>query len=928
MTMFQGIRVGSFAGRTYYRFEIPEEVLLRSIESATFTFGRTNPISIPGNVISMENQFLVVALTQDFGATIPEAQVSWDYEPQLGSVAKLLRGLPQEALLPRLMLHPTDAANSHIVPFEPEVPGQTPADQVDALSKILGNRVTILWGPILSGKTRVLALAAGNYLRAGKRVLFVAPSNDQVDAMLLRTAEIGSAFGVAMAETATRYDLPSLENVGALGSYAFDAQVELIREKKRQSFSERVTLLKTYWSIKVKTILHEDFYLKTRELRERVADLRRQADTAAKEATHWQQQVNTIQNASILDRMKKGFSKDDLAAAQKSLTEKQQSQKRFQLLHQSLTSEITRIELHAPVTSEETMALNAAQKRIDELGGLDTVTKAVDEYTLVDEPLLVNAKRFVCTGIARALMDAQVRGEQFDLVIIDDAHAINIPTLAALASLAREKVVLAGDPFQIGPESLLRNEAGRTWLQRDIFLFLAGTDELSRLFDWAAKNQQWSVLLSSHFATTPKLSLFMGSTVFDDKINVFASPKARGRIYFVDTAADGGRSHQYVGRKKILPYNESQTKRMVECVKHAFMEGKRTSADIGIVLPFPGPTLYTKQAVRMEGIYNVEIGTPWSFRGRRKKAIVFDTSMAGVDYTIRQIDDRKIGEHEIVRLLNTVFSCVEEDLYVVADMSHFRSLYKDRLFTKFLQLLEADADQRQPNLNTAVRSFNDADLKARAAMFSSQRTGGAPALTETTEAAPKKEDFELEMQLKMMAKKEGGKPAAGQVRNFEREISLGAERILGLRHHVNLLSQFSGGEMIFRNSFVTDRATVTLPQQGALSEKDLLKAIEGWYSLLVESSGGAAPEHALMQQKGKESKTRQDLHYLYAFLAADIAIISKEGKAKITGEVGRLFQELIGKPQPGNPVEWSTAYVGFLGRLEQYLLWVSEQVRK
>ncbi|MEK6651074.1 MAG: AAA domain-containing protein, partial [Bacteroidota bacterium] len=388
MTMFHGERVGTFAGRTYYRFEIPEDLLLRSIESATFTFGRAKPISVPGNVISMENQFLVVALTQDFGSTIPEAQVSWDYEPQLGSVARLLRDLPQEALLPRLLLHPTDAANNHIVPFEPDVPPQTPADQVEALAKILCNRVTYLWGPILSGKTRVLALAAGNYLKAGKRVLFVAPSNDQVDAMLLRTVEIGGTFGVAMAETATRYDLPSLENVDALGSYAFDAQLESIRERKRQTFQERVTLLKTYWAVKVKTILHEDFYLKTQELRERVAELRRQADAAAKEAAQWQQQVNNVQNASILDRMKKGFSKDDLAAAQKALTDKQSAQKRLQQMHQNLTAEITKIELHAPVSGEETMSLNAAQKRIDELGGLDAVTRAVEDYTTIDEAML------------------------------------------------------------------------------------------------------------------------------------------------------------------------------------------------------------------------------------------------------------------------------------------------------------------------------------------------------------------------------------------------------------------------------------------------------------------------------------------------------------------------------------------------------------
>ncbi len=929
MTMSAGERLGSFAGRTYYRFEVPEDVLVRSIESATFTFGRTKPIAIPGNVISMENQFLVIAMTQDFGPTLPEAQASWDYEPQLGSVAKLLRALPAEALLPRLLLHPTDTANNHIVPFEPDVPPQTPADQVEALAKILCNHVTYLWGPILSGKTRVLALAAGNYLKAGKRVLFVAPSNDQVDSMLLRTVQIGQAFGVAMGETATRYDLPSLDNVEALGPYAFDAQVEEVREKKRQSFQERVALLKTYWAVKVKTILHETFYLRAYEMRERVLELRRQADAAAKEAAQLQKQVEAIQNASILDRMKKGFSKDDLAAAQKALSDKQTTQKRLQQMHQNLTSEITRFELNAPITSEETMALNAAQKRLDELGGLETVEKAVQEYTQIDEASLINAKRFVATGIARALMDEQVRGGHFDLVIIDDAHAINIPTLAALAGLAKEKVVIAGDPFQVGPESLLRNEDGRRWLQKDIFLFTAGTDELNRLFDWAAKNSQWSVLLSSHFATTPKLSLFAGRVVFDDKINVFASPKARGRVVVIDTSTDGGRSHQYIGRKKMLPFNETQTRRALECVKHAFIDGKRTSAEIGVVLPFSGPTLYTKLALRMAGIRNVEVGTPWSFRGRRKKAIVLDTSMAGVDHTVKAIDDRKIGEHEIVRLMNTVFSLVEEDLYVLADMSHFRTVYKDRLITRFLQLLEAEADQRQPNYTVAARTFDDTDLKVRNAMFTSARTASpTAAAAPAADAAPAKKDFELEMQLRMMAKKEGGKPAAGPTRNFEREITLAADRILGLRQHVNLMSQFSGGEMIFRNSFMTEAASAVVPMQSSLSEKEMQKAIAAWFTLVYESPGGATPDHPLMQYQGKESRTRQDLLYLHAFLSADIAIISREGKAKITSEVNRLFQQFIGKPQPGNPVEWASAYVAFLERLEAYFGWLVEQVRK
>jgi hypothetical protein len=195
-------------------------------------------------------------------------------------------------------------------------------------------------------------------------------------------------------------------------------------------------------------------------------------------------------------------------------------------------------------------------------------------------------------------------------------------------------------------------------------------------------------------------------------------------------------------------------------------------------------------------------------------------------------------------------------------------------------------------------------------MFVSSRAGAAPAAA-SAEAAPPKQDFELEMQMRMMAKKDTGKPAVGAVRNFEREIALASDRILGLRQQVNLLSQFAGGEMIFRNSFMTEAAAAVVPTQSSMSEKEMQKAVAAWFTLVYESPGGSTPEHPLLQHAGKESRPRQDLLYLHAFLSADIAIISKEGKAKITTEVNRLFQQSVGKPQPSTPGEWASSYIAY-----------------
>jgi hypothetical protein len=73
---------------------------------------------------------------------------------------------------------------------------------------------------------------------------------------------------------------------------------------------------------------------------------------------------------------------------------------------------------------------------------------------------------------------------------------------------------------------------------------------------------------------------------------------------------------------------------------------------------------------------------------------------------------------------------------------------------------------------------------------------------------------------------------------------------------------------------------------------------------------------------------RHDIRNLRTFYSSDVEAAIEEGKQKIAVEVSRVFQELLGKSQPGNPTEWSTAYLNFLSKLELYLAWISEQVRR
>jgi hypothetical protein len=929
LRLFSGEHVGNFAGYTYYRFEIPEDVLFFPTKHAKFFFGLQQPINITGNIIAIENQYLTVALPYDFGPSLPETFCSWDYENELKQTVNLLQNIDGKLPIPFLLLNPSDSRNIHVVNYEVQKKDKIPAEQIEAVHKIWQNRVTMLLGPSLSSTTQALILAAVSFMKVGRRVLFVSPSNDNVDSTLLKIVAAGEQLGIKMAKLVARIGLPTPESFEAIAQYSFDNQVEITKAEKRKLFQEEVSLLDSYWRIKIKYAINEDFFRKMQEKRDRLADLRKQIDKISKEKTQLNQTIADLEKASLLDRLKKGFSKTDFKTANEQLTRQQQTYNRLLSIQQAISNEITDAELFAPVPPREQMELKENEKKIDELGGLEKVTKEVDDFITVNEQELLQSKLFIAASINTVLADPAILKQQFDLVIVHEAQRVDLPTLAALSTLAKEKLVIAGDPFEVAPVLASKDEETDGLSGRDIFLYTAQTTELQKLFEWSAKNPNWSIIMKSYYSTTPKLSLFLSSILFNDKIDVFAPLETKSKIYFIDTSKIRPLCKQYSGKKKNLLYNELHTKRTLDCVKHALMKLGRSAQDIGVILPFMGPTLHIKLQLRIQGIKNVEVGTPQSFYNRRKKAIIFDTTMAGVDYTIPSIDDKIVGEYKIARLFNTIASCVEEDLYIIADMSHFKFLYQDRLFTRILQLLQTEADDQQPAFIDATKRFDELIQKDREDLVA-LNYGKAKITVPVAQKELQKEkvDHNLEIQMKKMARDWESKLAANSGRNIEKEIYVGVQRVLGWRTDVNLVSQFIGGDLLFRNSSTTEKSIRKLLFDTCENEVQFRDVMERWNLIIYDMSGGNKTDMSFFASKGPEGRLRHDIRNLHAYYSSDVEAAIEEGKKKIAVEVARVFQELLGKVRPDNPTDWTTSYLNFLTRLEAYLSWISEQIRR
>lgn len=927
-TLVSGEFLGSFAEYYYYRFEAPEDMWLQAVTHATFTLGHSDPVVMKGDIVSIRNQFLIVALPVDVGQVIPEVRCSWNFDEEMKPVIGLLSSIKDPPPIASMLFGLEENLGVEGT-VEPLFPPDMPPPQQDAVGKMMRNSVTFLWGPSGSGESEILTSATVNFVNAGKRVLYLTQTCDRADGLLEELSPAADRIGVNILPSALRAGFPLDFNSTTVGQVFLELQSATLHAETRKKFPEVFALLETYRSTRIKQILHEDFTVRLDELNKKLDEKKQQVLQISEELLKLRDALNRVKNASMLERMKKGFSRDESVVTQKQYDEKVASQKRLQAIQQNFASEITKLENNAPVTPERSREYQSALKRIAELGGIDRVMQTAEEYLKVDHSDLLRTKPLVIATVATALSDRHFDEQKFDVVVIENAERVNLAHLAVLALRSTGQMVVAGDPFQLEPESCSKSELAQSWLQQDIFVQVAGTRELAQLFEWREQQQQSSVFLSPLDSETPQFSHFFLSKLFPEKISLPASVKPRGTIYFIDTTELHSKCRQYIGRKKILPFNDIQTKKAIECVKNALLQPHRIAADIGVVVPFPGPTLSTKLQLRLHGIRNVEVGLPQGFVGRRKKAIIFDTTMSGVDYTMRPIDDKKAGEQVIMRLLTSVLASAEEEVYILADMSHFQTRYKDRLFTNLLTLLKSYATTTTSFFGSA-KKFDQLEWHQRAPLFEHTRKGAPPPAKtqETSKAERTRDDIEAEVKMKMLEKQQIGSKALAGGRNYELETYIAVNRVLGLWTDIDLLTQYVGGEPLFRHTLATELTASRLRIDFCQNEKNFSDNMHKWDLLIYQMSGGDKTDLSFFAKHTPESRVRWDINTLKVFYSSDVEAVVEEGRKKVAVVVAKLFQDVVGKSQPASPVEWSTAYLNFLTRMEKYLEWISSEVRK
>ncbi|HTR80445.1 MAG TPA: hypothetical protein VMM58_02365 [Bacteroidota bacterium] len=878
-----GMRVATTDAGTVYRFEIPESILVEPSFSVRCTIGVNTRFSFPAVIADVHHQFAFFLLPLDMGESIPELMCEWNPSEAADILLQRWDAIGESGLL-HALVERNFSANTRPTTKEPIFPSTFTESQLNAVKKSMARKISIIVGERKQGKTGVAASLIFSSLKEGKRVLYLTPSSGGLyDCM----HEVVSMNPAVAEESIAVFDsgsclFPRL-NIPSFG----------MRRGETASNNEGLKKLAALISAE-----HE--YERIDAVVQKLAEKQQQIGEATGESDAMKAEVQRLQNASMLERMKQRINKADIDNAQTQLQNKLALVERLRQQVANLVKEQFKKESQLPIPLKERAA-------VEKLASTEVVMQA----TLPPAP---GGVRCLASTVREALKFGAEKFGDFDVVCIDDAHALNLAEFFWCASHAKEQCMLLADITEQPPRSAAQVESAKSWLQKNYFLFFQQQESEERRFTVDVLPADSASELANPALPPPLLESCLAAAVDQTPV-----PQGTvGRVYFVNTSEHRAVSEQYLGKKKILPYNEVNGKKVVDCIKHALLNGSTTQEEILVVVPPSGQATYLRELLKSHQMNNVEIASLGAIRLCAKRTIIFDTTVAGLDFTLRILDEKKSGRVRVADTLNTLLSTVREDFYAIGDLSYFQTRYKDRIVTKLLEILSSKSES-VGNILNAARRFDDAppDVRKRILFGTAEEKQSA--------------DYKSKLDQAKGSGVDASKPASQQTialaeRKLKNDVRASILRVLAKREAINTVAQYLSSYPLYRTTVETEKYSSVLWELDCENENDFKNVMNMWNVLIYEASDAYKTSHPLAIKAKVDSKIAADIQQLYAYYHSDIESVVETGKHKLAQSVQQIFNDCIGR-KPVTPGDWMKAYLVFLGRMEKYLDTVINQIR-
>lgn len=439
ITASQGRLVRTTGGLHQYEFVVPNGVRM-PIDLPISLVPADDTDTTEGIVLCQTGQSILVQLVDHLGSEGPSVTLVPD---QAGLVGTAVARLKEILARPDLYhLGPAERLAALL---------QMPAVEVGT-SSASSSVFTTVWSDDRAVRRQKLGALAMDLVRANKRILLLSPSHEASDELVGMVGRTMKAGGLNPRTWVTRYELPIVPQAAGLDlqELGFEAQMHQFYAKSQ---GDKASLRQKYDRFRELAPFLSQKEAKQRDLDEvRLLEWRLvtqfrefQVKLAGVDTT-----LKEFETLPLFQRL-----------AMQAVGKNVDSLKQYRALYQSqldrLNSEIDlakgRIQQLVPeaaVPRGQRAECEDLKEQITKLGGTKKVRELLAAEENPNRQAFVQNRRLVAATPTRVATDPLFGRVRFDVLMVDEAPQIAVPSLLAAAGLVRERIIVSGDPQDIG----------------------------------------------------------------------------------------------------------------------------------------------------------------------------------------------------------------------------------------------------------------------------------------------------------------------------------------------------------------------------------------------------------------------------------------------------------------------------------------------
>jgi len=696
VTLQDGKLIKTSNDRTTYEFPIDNKIykLLGHVEECDVIYNKKTYF---GSITGLKNNRVKLFINDNLGDNLELVIIEWIPSKIYQMMKKRIEeNKNKNKDFKHLLLFPNsgEVVNQYKLTNKPICNKNVNDIQLSAITESFKNKLSFIWGPPGTGKTSTISHIASNLVKMGKNVLFVSNTNRAVDVGLINIIDdLTNLFSTKLVDKITRYGAPFIEDNEDLDAIYFENQLDKEKEERKKKIKLEIDNYDKYVKLKKEKVQFEETLLERKTLQTGIDALKKQInkeEKKLKESSKGKSDLNknvskifespSTSNEEKISIEKKLISiQTKIASLKKNLD---QSKSNLETLEKSLSSKDIKLILDQ---------FNKISKWVEDFGGENALITFINKTLNIDIKKFFKSKLLVGATIARVITNNILFEREYDVLIVDESSMIGITHLLILASLVKETMIFAGDPRQLPPIVLSRDEVTKKWMGTDIYTLASKASNEIDLFRWHEENKDFTFFLNKQYRMKTILSDFISANFYNNKL-ISCSDNNEEAIYFISTSnlnptlnklkLDPNQS----SKGRILYYNPVHANKIIELLDYLFAEKKRPE-DIGIICPINSAVINMRLQLENNNYNNVEVGTIHTYQGREKEIIIFDTVMSNVRHTIKPYDETATGD-QVKRLLNVAFSRTKDQLFVICDVDHFEQMYKKQFIVQCFRRLQ------------------------------------------------------------------------------------------------------------------------------------------------------------------------------------------------------------------------------------------------